>query len=297
MVWKTGFLALAFVLLASAPMASAGEILVELRAEGTHADPHDITVNVGETVTLVYEVSGIADLTGWQDEFYIGGPATPLSVVTGASWWEGVSVNTGLFVSNPDATDPNLLRVLGTNSLITPPYVYTPDPTGSSLVELTFECLGLGDVTVDALLRPQFLVGDPATGQVVGEFPVSQASDARVVIHQLDDGPPRDWSFDYEVNDDLLGQITGTAEGLYPDGTTMAILASPLDPTTVEFLGWELLSDSPGFPGDLGLPDLGGPFPLTSDVSLRAWFGVIPEPTSLALLCGGLALLSRRRRR
>jgi hypothetical protein len=294
MLRKSVYVASAFVLLVSTSLVSAGEILVELRAEGAYADPHDITVSVGDTVTLVYEVSGIADLTGWQDDFIISGPATALGVVTGASWWETVSVNTGLSV---DDTDPNRLRVLGTNALLSPPYAYTPDPAGSSLVELVFECLDIGDVTVDGLARPQFLLGNPETGQVISEFSIDQASNAHVVIHQLDDGQPQEWSFDYEVNDDLLGQIIGTAEGLYPDGTMMDITASPLDPGNVQFLGWQLLSDSPAFPGDLSLPDLGGPFPLTSDVSLRAWFAVIPEPTSLALVCGGLALLSRRRRR
>jgi hypothetical protein len=266
-----------------------------LRAEGTYADPHEITVNVGETVTLVYEVSGIADMNSWQDQFGISGPATELGILTGASWWELLSANTGYATSIPA---PGVLRILGTNSLITPPYAYTPDAGGSSLAVLQFECLDVGDVTVDGLLLAEFLPGDPVTGQVIPPpFDISQLSNAHVLIHQLDDGQPGEWSFNYEVNDDLLGQIIGTAEGPYADGTVMDITASPLDPTSVQFLGWQLLSDSPGFPGDLSLPDLGGPFPLTSDVSLRAWFAVIPEPTSLALVCGGLALLSRRRRR
>jgi len=316
MVLSKGRLVVALLLWVGATFASAGTIepILELKVLSVNGDAsginatneHEISVVVGDTVQLVYEITDAPDLGGWQDDFAKSGPASELSLIDGASWWETVSgpVVTDIdLVQRPDyGPGVERWRFLGTNGTATIPPVPVTPPPGSSLAVFEFTCDGEGDVIINGLMRPFFWPVDPASGQLGAQYSVDVLnSDPMVTIHQeLGNGPAPDWSFEYEVNNALLGDITGTPlEGTHPDGTTidLALIAAPFDPTIARFLSWELVGNIPSFPGDLSSPALSGSFVLTDNVLLTANFGVIPEPATMAILCGGMALLARRRRR
>jgi len=144
------------------------------------------------------------------------------------------------------------------------------------------------------------LTDDSTEGDLVGPR-IGADIDAVGAISTI---PAPEWELTYEVDPVIAGEILGSLEGFYNDGEIIALLTQAYDPTSWEFVLWtETLT--PGFPAPDPLsPDMGGPFPIHSDLHFIAHYrpiqDVIPEPMSLTLLgigAAGLGLRLRKRRR
>ncbi|MFW6107317.1 MAG: PEP-CTERM sorting domain-containing protein [bacterium] len=285
------------LLLATSRAGLASMATVELKAQGDFVDPHEITVGVGDRVVLLYEVSNAIDLAYFQDDFEMSPATSPLSLHTGASWWE----------SQPNVQANSLAdrgggvhRLVGEASQRVPPFAHsTVEP--NSLAVLEFTCPQPGDVVVSGLRYPYFFATD-VDGNPIGEIEIDRSfSDATVLIHQVEQQPPGPggpWTLAYDVNDPLWGEVFGTPEGDYEDGAEIALTAVPLDEQYM-FLRWEEATGG-AVPGNPQLPDLGGPFLLASDLHLVATFAQVPEPLTLTVLAAagaGLAWRGRRQRR
>lgn len=264
---------------------------IRLTGGGAWAGLNDFGVPDGSTVPLVLEATGIENLSDWQVNLEITGPASPLTLGSHDTWWETQSnvVDNDLV---PQSMTQTYILLGSIDFFNAPPWSHS-SPDTVSLANLEFDCEGLGDVTVrlitdGALTTPVFSKAHPTAGPDLGdlELPV-EFSDTVVTIHQGVVSEPV-WSV---APSDEFGFIEMDEDPLQG---TLTLSALPKDEDVYFFKTWTQ-DPSGAVVIDPGSPTI--TIPSTVGVELVAHFGMIPEPVSATLLGLGLACLGLRRRR
>ncbi|MFC1806234.1 PEP-CTERM sorting domain-containing protein [Planctomycetota bacterium] len=267
--------------LASAAVAQpVEEALLELVAVGGFADPHDIHIVPGTTVTLAYQATHVENWNAFQDNISVTDLDCPLTLVPGASWWEGLAF-ARLAFGFQTTTDQYI--VLGT--IVAPmgsqQSFSAAGPVDVAVLEIT--CDAPGHVVVQGLHHAVIAQTDPATADLIGRQPVSAFSNATVTIHA---GP----GWDVAEGQESVGHIVPTSAG-----DLLELLALPFDPTAHEFWHWEETTGA-----GLGEANPFSPLLVTrvgEPLELVAHFVEIPEPATAMLLALGLGAAAVRRRR
>ena len=172
----------ALVLLCAAAQQARGLPVVELKTIG---GSHEITVDPGTPVRLVYTISYAENLSLFQNNVTVIGDAANIDGTDAATWW-GDQQTTSLSFSDQAGTDMYIL--LGETSLFEAPYSYSdPDEVSLAFIDLTPLS---GTVVVDLLsLADPYAVNmwlwcDPDDPAVGGELPIDlDNSNPVVTIH------------------------------------------------------------------------------------------------------------------
>ncbi|MFC1806233.1 PEP-CTERM sorting domain-containing protein [Planctomycetota bacterium] len=293
--------------------------VVELVGDGPWLGFNDITVPMGTTVPLALRITNPENLSDWQVNLTIVGPASPLGLAPGLSWWEQLP-NAFLFDHDGNPLTPDRGVALGPDASGTtraigmvdfvdvPPWSHSASGT-VSLANLEFTYQGPGDVTVGLVVadipnpaggpdfptRPTFGKADPVNGPDFNDLEmVVEFSNVEVTIHQASQS---DWDFSAAVapGDWAFGELVPPVPdpGRYGDGIRMEVMAKATDSLYV-FSHWEETSAG-RVPGNPLSPSLS--FDIHWDVHLLAHFALIPEPLSVTMLGLGLGGLWLRRRR
>lgn len=267
---------------ALAPAAVAGPVAqIELLALDGGLGSHEITVTPGTTVQLAYLLTDPDKLAFPMDLLTVIGPASPLSLVSGASWWQQQPGTSLALVDQPGGQ-----FFLGESRLASSPFSHSATGMQSIAVfELT--CEGPGDVVIQAFNNVALARSEDFVTQPLEPYDTSQLafSAGRVTIHQ---GPAEPIIRVADGQEDV-----GKVVIEHISAEFVGALALATDPGYV-FSHWEETTGS-GVPGgDPSAPRL--VVPSTAPIELIANFAVIPEPMSLGLLGLGIVALVRRRR-
>jgi hypothetical protein len=186
-------LALAVACVVAAVDVSAGPV-VELRALGTHPDPHDITVAPGTPVRLEYVMRYPDQLSSFQNNVSVSGvtePETFLDATGVGTWW---GEQEGTILSFDWQPDNSMYILLGFSFSTSPPY------SSSSVEEEELAYIDLvadsGTIEVDILslgnpkARNYWFWNDPFDYDLDGEIDVDlENSLPHVTIHVRDSSP------------------------------------------------------------------------------------------------------------
>ena len=173
----------ALVALCAAPPPACGLPVVKLeavKAVGGYADPHEITVDPGTPVRLVYTISYAENLTYFQNNVTVIGDTASIDATDAGTWW-GDQLTTSLDFWPQAGTGMYIL--LGETAPVGAPYSYSdPDEVSLAFIDLT----PLSDTVVIDLLS----LADPyAVNMWLWCHPDDPADDGELLIDLANSNP------------------------------------------------------------------------------------------------------------